>query len=100
MGGPPSMHFDGSGPTVTAVSHFPDAQPWPLGQGLLQSPQFCVSDDVSTHCPLHAESCEGHCDAHPLDTQTSVGLHTTPHPPQLFGSATVEMHTPLQSDSP
>lgn len=62
--------------------------------GMLQPPQFCAFDCVSTQMPLHKLWPTGH--AHALLTQACPPVHAIPQPPQLAESLLVSTQPPLQ----
>src|SRR5512140_96905 len=61
-----------------------------------QPPQFALSVCSSTQAPLHDVWPGPHVPVHPPLEHSWPGAHALPHLPQLFGSASVSTHLPLQ----
>jgi hypothetical protein len=87
--------------------HAPLTQSPPAGHEALQAPQLFASFARSTHAPLQSVSAGPESAVHEVEqlplAQTIAApseVQTLPHPPQLFGSLWVDVHTPLHRSPP
>lgn len=97
IGGPPFSQLAGAGPSVAAGLHKPSTQPCPLGQDLLQLPQYRLSLFRSTHELLQIDRPGKQLDEHLPPEQAIVPVHLIPQSPQLFGSLDVGVQVPLHN---
>jgi hypothetical protein len=77
--------------------HTPAEHVEPAPQDLPQTPQLFELVFTSTHVSLQLLRPIGQ---HLLSSHTLVPAHTTPQPPQLFGSDDVSLHAFAQQVSP
>jgi hypothetical protein len=82
-----------------AQAHWPPTQLAPAGHCVPHALQLSGSAAVLTHASPHFVRPAAQLTLHPPSLHSGVppsALQTTPQPPQLFGSLTVRVQTPLQ----
>lgn len=102
-GNPPATAGQQGSPSPPQLSHVPAKQPSPCMHGMLQPPQCCWDDSVSTQVgppgPLpHISVPAAH--AQLPETQASFAPHASPQPPQWSSLFETSTHSSPHATSP